>query len=300
MLPSDEPAAAHEEDLDHRLGPAEMDIFLLRLIHRQGDDVPVVRAAPGDLLPFPDGTDALDQIPVFRRLLVFQRFGRRIHFFRKSPDLLLVVSAEELQHLLHLFPVFLLRHPALAGRRALADMMVEAGPVLPDALRQLPVAAADAVKLPQQIDSVPHGSRRGKGPEIAGGILLHFPGNGDAGVHLPGGDADERVALVVLEHRIVFGPVLLDQVRFQHQRLQLGVRDDVLKIIDILHHPHDLRALVPRALEILAHPVLQAHRLADVDDLPVFGVHEIDPRLSRKLLQFFFNNESVLRTHPRT
>ena len=53
--------------------------------------------------------------------------------------------------------------------------------------------------------------------------------NSTRGYSSPSRHLDKRVCLVILEHRVVFRAVLFDQVALQHQRLQLGIRHDVLK-----------------------------------------------------------------------
>ncbi len=90
------------------------------------------------------------------------------------------------------------------------------------------------------------------------------------------------VALVVLEQDVVFRAVLLDEAAFEHQRLELAVRQDILEILDARDHAAHLRVVVPFRAEILAHPVFQRLGLADVDDLPALVVHQVDAGVQRK------------------
>ena len=78
--------------------------------------------------------------------------------------------------------------------------------------------------------------------------------------------------------------MLFDQVAFQDKSLQLRVCNNILKPPDMRHHLFDLDALVPAALEILPYPVLQADRLADINDMIILVMHNIDPGTSRQLL----------------
>ena len=82
--------------------------------------------------------------------------------------------------------------------------------------------------------------------------------------------------------------MLLDQIALQHERLQLRIGHDVFKPPDAFHHLQDLGALVPAALEILAHTVFQADRLSDIDNVVVCIVHNINAGPPRQLFQFFF------------
>ena len=47
--------------------------------------------------------------------------------------------------------------------------------------------------------------------------------------------AERGISLAILEHYIVTGPVALDEVRFENQRLFFGSRQDRLEIGDFRH-----------------------------------------------------------------
>ena len=82
--------------------------------------------------------------------------------------------------------------------------------------------------------------------------------------------------------------MLLDQVALQHECLQFGIGDDILKSPDALHHLQNLRALAAAALKVLAHAVFQADRLSDVDDVIMRVMHNVNTGAARQLFQFFF------------
>ena len=81
----------------------------------------------------------------------------------------------------------------------------------------------------------------------------------------------------------------LSRVVLQHQRLQLRVSDDVLEVVNQTDHLQDLRGLPPGALEILMHPVVKIHRLAHIEDLVLFVVHDVHAGALRQLFQFFLD-----------
>ena len=74
------------------------------------------------------------------------------------------------------------------------------------------------------------------------------------------------------------GAVLLDQVAFEQERLELGVGDDELEIGDARDHLARLRREAVGRAEVGADAVLEAARLADIDDL-VADLHQVDARL---------------------
>ena len=87
------------------------------------------------------------------------------------------------------------------------------------------------------------------------------------------------IPLIVFQKNIVFGPVELDEVAFQHQRLKFAVGEDILEVLYIAHHFPDLFLVVLVGAKILAHPVFQSLGLADIDNLPGFVVHNVDTRV---------------------
>ena len=78
--------------------------------------------------------------------------------------------------------------------------------------------------------------------------------------------------------------MLLDQIALQHKRLQLRIGDDILKTADMRHHLLDLDALIPAALKILPHPVLETDRLAYINDMILLIMHDVNTGSARQLL----------------
>ena len=81
--------------------------------------------------------------------------------------------------------------------------------------------------------------------------------------------------------------MVLDQVRFQCQRLGFAVGHDELDLAHLPHHQGNARAvgMAATALEITAHPVAQHLRLADVED-PVLAIpQQVAAGFGRHLLE---------------
>ena len=176
-------------------------------------------------------------------------------------------------------------------------MMVQARPFAADILRQIPMAASDAVQPADQIDGLPHRKGARKRSEISGLILCHPPRKNNAGKILPHRDLNKRIRLIILKQRIIPGSVLLDQIALQHQRLQFRVRDNVLEPPDMCHHLFDLGTFIAGGLKILSDPVSQADRLAYIYDRILLVVHDVYARGCRQLFQFFGNVKNALVIH---
>ena len=86
------------------------------------------------------------------------------------------------------------------------------------------------ITFPHQFNGILDSPGTGIWPEVFCLIPLGPPAEQDSGIILLYCHTDVGIALVILEHRIVMRAVLFDQVAFQHQRLQLGVGDNIFKI----------------------------------------------------------------------
>ena len=99
------------------------------------------------------------------------------------------------------------------------------------------------------------------------------------------GDAQIRVALVVLEHRVVARLVALDETVLQQQRVNLGGHHRDPDVVDRPHQHLNLGALVVIVREVAAHPALQVAGLAHIDDLAVGVEVLVDSRCFRYCLK---------------
>ena len=83
-----------------------------------------------------------------------------------------------------------------------------------------------------------------------------------------------EIVLVVLEPDVEARPVVLDQVVLEDERLDLVGRGDELEVGRLSNELRHLRGRRVAGGEVLAEPVAQAQRLADIDHLaPVVSEH---------------------------
>ena len=94
-------------------------------------------------------------------------------------------------------------------------------------------------------------------------------------------DFDIRVALVIFQADVIFWLVPLDEVHLEDQCLELGSDYDPLDIDDMGDQLGDFAAVGRRFMEIGSHPVAQVDRLADIDDLAGFILHQVAPGFCR-------------------
>src|SRR6266705_379764 len=77
---------------------------------------------------------------------------------------------------------------------------------------------------------------------------------------------DVREVLVVPQADVEARPVLLDEIVHEDQGLDLGARDDVLEVVDLVQEGVRLGGLPgARLLEVRPDAALERARLADVD-----------------------------------
>ncbi len=274
MIPADQPSSPDKKDLYYRV----------LTFRGRRQDIPVLTSGIRDLLLLGNLLHTVQKLPVFDGLLKFHGFRRFVHLrlqFRKDS---FIMSVQKPDHLGYGFGVLFLRNRSLTGRIALMDMVVQAGSLLSDIPGQVPIAAPQMVQLVEQFDRIPHRLAAGIRSEIFCLVLHHIPCQHHPGKRLPHRHLDKRIRLVVHQHGIVLRPVLFDQIAFQHQRLQLGIRHDILKPTDVGHHLLDLDALVPAGLKILPHPVLQADRLSYIYNVVLLVMHQVYARPGRQLL----------------
>ena len=204
---------------------------------------------------------------------------------------------QKIDHTVDAFPVLFLGNVTLTRSGALTDMIIQARPVLADIFRQLPAAGPYLIKLSEKLYRVPDSRRIDIRAVVKSLILLHTSCEHDTRKCLVDRYTDIRVTLVILEHGIVFRPVLLDQIGFQHERFQLRISHYVFKMVYISDHALYLRTFFVAFLKILANPVLQTHRFSDINNRVVQIVHDINAGSSGKLFQFFVNNKLSLFFH---
>jgi hypothetical protein len=146
------------------------------------------------------------------------------------------------------------------------------------------VALAIGEEPVQQVDRLVGGPGRGVGSEVLAAVVDDQAG-ADHPRPLLVGDLDVGVRLAVLQHDVVLGLVLLDQLVLEDQRLGRGVGADHLEVGDVVDQLACLRVAVPRGLKVGADAVAQRHRLADIEDRPGVILHQVDTRRRRQRRQ---------------
>ena len=122
--------------------------------------------------------------------------------------------------------------------------------------------------------------------EIETTILFDLARDDEARIALIG-NLDEGIRLVVLEHDIVFGLVLLDEVDLKKQGLNIGLGDDKFKIHNLRYQRFCLGIVGPS--EIRAHPIAKILGLPHIDDGTVLVFVNVTARTRRQELELGFN-----------
>ena len=165
-------------------------------------------------------------------------------------------------------------------------MSVQAGPPLANLLGEAPAAPGQKEGILRGFHHLAHRKAAGEGADVLRPVLLLLQRRRDAGIFLFG-DLHITVALVILQQDVVLGGVGLDLACFQHQRFELALADDHIKVEGMLDHLGDLGVVGNALPEILAHPGAQPLGLADVDDFIPLVPDDIDPRQQGQYLRLF-------------
>ena len=124
------------------------------------------------------------------------------------------------------------------------------------------------------------------GTEIKAAILFDLARDNKTGIALIG-NLDEGIGLIVLEHDIILGLVLLDEVDLKKQGLNIGLSDDKLKIHNLRYQGFCLGIVTPS--EIGPHPIAKILGLPHIDDGSVLVFVNVTARTRRQKLELGFN-----------
>ena len=116
------------------------------------------------------------------------------------------------------------------------------------------------------------------GAEIETTILFDLARDDEARITLIG-NLDEGIGLVVLEHDIVLGLVLLYEVDLKKQGLNIGFSDDKFKIHNLRYQGFRLGIVAPS--EIGPHPIAKILSLPHIDDGTVLIFVNVTARTRR-------------------
>ena len=124
------------------------------------------------------------------------------------------------------------------------------------------------------------------GTEIETTILFDLARDDEARIALIG-NLDEGIGLIVLEHDIVLGLVLLDEIDLKKQGLNIGLSDDKLKIYNLRYQGFGLSIVA--SSEIGPHPIAKILGLPHIDDGTVLVFVNVTARTRRQELELGFN-----------
>src|SRR4029077_4069634 len=124
-------------------------------------------------------------------------------------------------------------------------------------------------------EGVAHGARVGERAEVTLPLRARAAVEGEPREAVLVAQMDRGKALVIAQHDVEAWLVRLDEVVLEQQRLGLGVGDRDLDGRDLLHERLHLGIDVARG-EVRAHAILQAPRLADIEQLLLRPEHAID------------------------
>ena len=124
------------------------------------------------------------------------------------------------------------------------------------------------------------------GAEIETAILFDLTRDDEARIALIG-NLDKGIGLIVLEHDIVLGLVLLDEVDLEKQSLNIGLSDNKLKIHNLRNQRFRLGIVAPS--EIGPHPIAKILGLPHIDDGTVLVFVNVTARTRRQELELGFN-----------
>ena len=125
------------------------------------------------------------------------------------------------------------------------------------------------------------------GAEIERAIFFDFPCEIDARIFLRQGELDIGIRLVVAQHDVEFGLVLLDQVVFEGQSLALVVNDNAFNVGNFEGERAGFGIGPARLEKVRAHTVAKRARFAYVNDRCSSVPEQVDARGIQQLCGFF-------------
>jgi len=124
------------------------------------------------------------------------------------------------------------------------------------------------------------------GAEIEATILFDLARDDEARITLIG-NLNEGVGLVILEHYIVLGLVLLDEVDLKKQGFNIGLSNDKLKIHNLRYQRFRLGIVAPS--EIGPHPIAKVFSLPHINDGTVLIFVNVTARTRRQEIELRFD-----------
>ncbi len=247
----------------------------------QAHRVQVPAAGQDRGLAFHGAAHGPDAVAQQRGLLETQALGRCLHLALELGQHALHLAREEALHPPHQFGIGPRLQLLDAGRQALAQVVVQAGP---GAVAQGPVrTGAQGEDARQQAPGLAGGLGRGERSEIERAVALHPAGDAQPGKGRALVQAEQEVLLVVAQDHVVARPVLLDQALLQEQGLLLAGGGQHVHTEHAGHQGPGLGREPGRSAEIGGQAAAQALGLAHIEDAALSILHKIDARRVRKV-----------------
>ena len=151
---------------------------------------------------------------------------------------------------------------------------------------------------PAQVELAPHQRERvaqrtgvNERPEVTSPVGRANPREGETRNGIVEVDLEQEEPFVVAEADIVARVKILDQLAFEQQRLGLAPDHMHVEIVNGFDQGVELEipAHPPRRMKILANPLAEIARLANVDDGAEAVLHEVHARLVGKLAELVPN-----------
>ena len=208
-----------------------------------------------------------------------------LHLLAQLRKQLLALSLQDQRGLSDAALIVLLCLSLEAPAGAAAHLVFQTRPFFADVAREDARAVRQLQGPADHVDDLARPVAPAEGAEIRRPVLRGRARKRHPGVFAFHVDADEGIALVVLELDVVVRLVPLDEGVLQHQRLELAVRDDHVEVAHLVHHRGHLRQML--AAEIAHDAVFQPLGFADVDNLGILVEHDVHARQLRQVIRFF-------------
>ncbi|EQC76469.1 hypothetical protein HSISS2_929 [Streptococcus sp. HSISS2] len=122
--------------------------------------------------------------------------------------------------------------------------------------------------------------------KIETSILLNLTSNQEPWIEFLS-NLDKRVRLVVLKANVEFGHILLDEVNFQKQGLNIRLGYDKFKVCNLRYQKFCLGIMA--STKIATHTIFEIFSLTDINNIAEFVLVEIAPRVAWEQFQLMFN-----------
>ncbi len=226
--------------------------------------------------------EMVQHVAQFRGALEVELLGREIHPLLDPSHYFVGTSRKKEDYFVDHRAILVLRLRQDAGRFATLDVVVEAR-ALRHLRRHVVVAAPDGEDSLHYVERPAHRSHVCIWAEVAGTVVLQPARDEYPRERLLDRHLDVGIGLIVAQSDVESRTILLDQVRFENERVRLARDDYRLEVGDEPDEVAGFRALELVVGEIAAHSGAESLCLTDVEGRPVPALPQIDPRTIGKV-----------------